>query len=112
MLKNTKILINKHIEDTEYAGNMRLFEGTGLGCLLITDYKKDLEKLFNINKDIVIYASENQILEKINYYLNNNSIRISIAKSGYNKTKSYHNYLNRVNELDKFIKKKLKNENL
>jgi spore maturation protein CgeB len=112
VLKNTKILINKHIEDTEYAGNMRLFEGTGLGCLLITDYKKDLEKLFNINNDIVIYASEKQILEKINYYLKNNSIRISIAKSGYNKTKSFHNYLNRVNELDKFIKKKLKNENL
>ena len=112
VLKNTKILINKHIEDTEYAGNMRLFEGTGLGCLLITDYKKDLEKLFNINNDIVIYESENQILEKINYYLNNNSIRISIAKSGYNKTKNFHNYLNRVNELDKFIKKKLKSENL
>ena len=112
VLKNTKILINKHIEDTEYAGNMRLFEGTGLGCLLITDYKKDLEKLFKIDDDIVIYDSEKQIFEKINYYLNNNNIRINIAKNGYNKTRSFHNYLNRVNELDKFIKKKLKNENL
>lgn len=112
VLKNTKILINKHIEDTEYAGNMRLFEGTGLGCLLITDYKKDLEKLFKIDDDIVIYDSDKQIFEKINHYLNNNNLRINIAKNGYNKTRSFHNYLNRVNELDKFIKKKLKNENL
>ena len=112
VLKNTKILINKHIEDTEYAGNMRLFEGTGLGCLLITDYKKELEKLFKIDEDIVIYTSEKQIFEKINFYLKNNNTRINIAKNGYNKTKSFHNYLNRVNELDKFIKKKLKNENL
>ena len=112
VLKNTKILINKHIEDTEYAGNMRLFEGTGLGCLLITDYKKDLEKLFKIDHDIVIYDDEKQIFDKISHYLKDNNSRINIAKNGYNKTISFHNYLNRVNNLDKFIKKKLKNENL
>ena len=112
VLKNTKILINKHIEDTEYAGNMRLFEGTGLGCLLITDYKKDLEKLFKIDQDVVIYDNEKQIYEKISHYLKDNSSRINIAKNGYNKTRNFHNYLNRVNNLDKFIKKKLKNENL
>ena len=112
VLKNTKILINKHIEDTEYAGNMRLFEGTGLGCLLITDYKKDLEKLFKIDEDIVIYDNEKKIFEKINYYLKNSIARINIAKNGYNKTRDFHNYYNRVNELDKFIKKKLNNENL
>ena len=48
--KVLKYVINKHIEDTEYAGNMRLFEGTGSGCLLITDYKRDLEKLFHIDR--------------------------------------------------------------
>ena len=112
VLKNTKILINKHIEDTEYAGNMRLFEGTGLGCLLITDYKKDLEKLFKIGEDVVIFDNEKYILEKISFYLKDNNARINIAKNGYNKTKSFHNYLNRVNELDKFIKKKINNENL
>ena len=112
VLKNTKILINKHIEDTEYAGNMRLFEGTGLGCLLITDYKKDLEKLFKIDHDIVIYDDEKQIFDKISHYLKDNKSRINIAKNGYNKTRNFHNYLNRVNNLDKFIKKKLKNENL
>ena len=56
-------MINKHIEDTEYAGNMRLFEGTGLGCLLITDYKKDLEKLFKIDEDVVIFDNEKYIFE-------------------------------------------------
>ena len=43
ILKKSKILINKHIEDTEYAGNMRLFEATGCGSMLLTDYKKDLK---------------------------------------------------------------------
>ena len=112
ILKNTKILINKHIEDTAYAGNMRLFEGTGLGCLLITDYKKDLEKLFEIENDLVVYKNDEQILKKINYYLKNDISRLNIAKNGYNKTKYFHNYSNRISELDKFIKRKLRDENL
>ena len=36
---------------------MRLFEGTGLGCLLITNYKKGLEKLFEIENDIIVYKN-------------------------------------------------------
>ena len=40
ILRKSKILINKHIEDTEYANNMRLFEATGSGTMLLTDYKK------------------------------------------------------------------------
>ena len=112
ILRNTKILVNKHIEDTTYAGNMRLFEGTGLGCLLITDYKKGLEKLFEIENDVIVYKNDNQIYEKIEYYLKNEIRRIIIAKKGYKKTKNLHNYANRIFVLDKFIKKKLKDENL
>lgn len=112
VLKSSKILINKHIEDTEYAGNMRLFEGTGLGCLLITDYKRDLEKLFDIEDEIVLYNNHNQLFEKINHYLKDSKNRLKISKNGYNKTRAIHNYSNRINELDKFIKKKINNENL
>lgn len=112
VLKNSKILINKHIEDTEYAGNMRLFEGTGLGCLLITDYKRDLEKLFDIENEIILYNNHNQLFEKINYYLKDSKNRLKISKNGYKKTRSVHNYSSRINELDKFIQKKINNENL
>ena len=58
VLSKTKILINTHIGDTEFAGNMRLFEGTGLGCLVITDKKKGLEKLFNIGDEIDIFLNK------------------------------------------------------
>ena len=112
ILKKTKIVINKHIEDTKYAGNMRLFEGTGSGCLLITDYKKDLEKLFHIDSEITAYNDDSQIIEKINFYLQNEKKRLKIAENGYKKTTAIHNYRNRINVLDKFLKKKLINENI
>ena len=106
-LRKTKILINKHIEDTEFAGNMRLFEGTGSGCLLVTDYKSGLEKLFEIDNEIVVYSNQKQLFEKVDYYLKNQKKLSQIAKKGYSKSISAHNYEIRVNHLDKYIKDKL-----
>ena len=112
ILKKSKILINKHIEDTAYAGNMRLFEATGSGSLLITDYKKDLENLFVLDEEIIVFNTNNELFELINFYLKNDKIRIKIAKNGYKKTFKVHNYYNRVKNLDELIKFKLNNENI
>lgn len=107
VLNRTKILINKHIEDTEYAGNMRLFEATGSGCLLLTDNKKNLDQFFEINKDVVIFDDKNDLINKISYYLKYQDKIKKIAKKGKEKTISSHNYENRIEKLDIFIKKKL-----
>ena len=107
VLKKTKILINKHIEDTEFAGNMRLFEGTGLGCLLITDKKKGLEELFIPDKELVVFKNSIDLIDKLNFYLSNKEKLFKIAENGQKKTLLLHNYKNRVDQLDFFIKKKL-----
>ena len=85
ILKKSKILINKHIEDTEYAGNMRLFEATGCGSMLITDYKKDLENLFVLDDEIIVFNSNDELFDLIKYYLKNDKIRLKIAKNGFKK---------------------------
>ena len=110
ILNKTKILINTHIKDTEYAGNMRLFEGTGSGCMLITDKKKDLDKLFIIGKEIEVFEHNSELIEKCKYYLNNYEKLKIIAEAGRTKTNNHHNYANSAFVLDKFIIKLLKNE--
>ena len=64
ILSDTKILVNSHIEDTKYAGNMRLFEGTGSGCMILSDKKYGLDKLFSINKEIVTYKNTQDMINK------------------------------------------------
>ncbi len=107
VLKKTKILINKHIEDTEFAGNMRLFEGTGLGCLLITDKKKGLEELFIPDKELVVFKNSIDLIDKLKFYLSNKEKLSKIAENGQKKTLLFHNYKNRVDQLDFFIKTKI-----
>ena len=107
IFNKSKILVNMHIEDTKYAGNMRLFEGTGSGCLLLTDKKKDLKKLFKLNNEIVVYKDKDDLITKIKFFLKNNITLSRIAKNGRNKTLKSHNYEKRLNILDKIIKKNL-----
>jgi spore maturation protein CgeB len=107
IFNKSKILVNMHIEDTKYAGNMRLFEGTGSGCLLLTDKKKDLKKLFKLNHEIVVYKDKDDLITKIKFFLKNNITLSRIAKNGRNKTLKSHNYEKRLNILDKIIKKNL-----
>ena len=52
-----------------------MFEVTGVGSLLISDYKEDIEKIFDINKEIVLYSSNEEAFQKIKYYLVHNKER-------------------------------------
>ena len=55
---------------------MRLFEATGCGSMLITDYKKDLENLFVLDDEIIVFNSNDELFDLINYYLKNDKIRL------------------------------------
>jgi len=99
----SKIVFNKSC-----AGeiNMRIFETLSCGSLLITDKlnkETGLEELFQNNKHLVLYDSENDLLEKINYYLIHNSEREEIANSGYKEVLAKHTYEHRAKEMLKTI---------
>ena len=56
---------------------------------LLTEPWFDMEKDFVIGKDLDIFSSNNEFLEKIDYYLLNEKIRNKIANSGYNAVQKY-----------------------
>src|SRR5262249_36726054 len=42
LLQRSVVTLNHHGDVAPFANNMRLYEGTGMGCLLVTDHKEDL----------------------------------------------------------------------
>lgn len=108
ILHNSKISINRHINVAENnANNMRLYESTGVGSMLITDYKDNLHELFEIGKEIETYKTKEELLEKINYYLEHDYEREKIAKAGQLRTLSEHTYEIRMKELLNILNKYL-----
>jgi spore maturation protein CgeB len=93
VLARSKITINQHIDIAEnYANNMRLFEATGMGALLITDWKDNLGELFVLGKEVVCYRSVDECLELIEYYSRHEDERAAIAAAGQRRTLQDHSY--------------------
>jgi glycosyltransferase involved in cell wall biosynthesis len=112
ILANSKITLTGHIDEVagDFANNMTLFEATGCGALLITDYKKNLHELFDLEKEIVTYKSPEEMVEKIQYYLTHEEERKKIASAGQKRTLLEHTYKKRMERL-KFILEHYLNKN-
>ena len=96
ILAQSKIVINRHIDAAgKFANNMRLFEATGMGALLITDDKSNITDYFTPGKEVVTYHNAQDLTAKINYYLNKPKKLAKIAQSGQRRTVRQHNY-NRI----------------
>jgi hypothetical protein len=109
ILYNSKISINRHIDAAENnANNMRLYESTGVGTMLITDHKDNIAELFEIGKEIETYKTKEELAEKINYYLAHDNEREKIARAGQQRTLKDHTYEIRIKELISILNKYLK----
>ena len=89
--------------------NMRIFEATKAGSLLITENSPNLPEYFDINKEIVTYNDFDELKEKINYYgrPENSKQRETIAYNGHYRTIKDHSIESRANWLEKIIFKYL-----
>jgi len=104
ILKRSKITLNHHINiSRDYANNMRLYEATGMGTFLITDWKKNLSDIFEPDKEVITYKTQEECVEKIRYYLENDKEREAIARAGQERTLKEHTYYNRMQELVEVI---------
>jgi spore maturation protein CgeB len=78
---------------------MRLFEATGVGTLLITDSKANLEEVFEPGKEVVAYRTPQECVRLARYYLEHEDERKAIARAGQERTLREHTYHHRVREL-------------
>jgi hypothetical protein len=105
LLGQSRTSFNCHIDSAETsAGNARLFEGTGMGTCLITDWKTNLPQLFEPDKEVVTYRTIDECIEKVNYLLAHEEERAPIAAAGQRRTLRDHTYEQRAAQLDEIIR--------
>jgi spore maturation protein CgeB len=91
LLFQSGIVLNYHIGVAgDYAGNMRMFETTGVGSCLLTDNKKNMSELFDVGNEVVVYDNADDCIEKIKWLLDHDDERKKIATAGQNKTLASH----------------------
>jgi len=105
-LAGFKVCLNAH-GPSSYASNGRLYEATGVGTCLVTDWKPNLHELFELDTEVVAYRSTEECVEKVQYLLDHEEERQKIATQGQQRTLRDHTFVQRVAQLDEIIRKML-----
>ena len=105
-LARSRITLNRHINVAEKnANNMRLYEATGVGTLLLTDRKDNLNDLFQVGREVLAYSSKEEAAEIVRHYLSHPEEAQAIAAAGQARTLGEHTYQHRMQELVPLLKR-------
>ena len=108
LLAKSRICFNIHGEvANKCAGNIRLFEATGVGTCLVTDWKDNITELFEPGKEIITYKTVEECVEKVKWLIEHPEERNKIAKAGQERTLKYHTIENRVIMLNEILTSRL-----
>jgi spore maturation protein CgeB len=106
ILSMSKISLNNHHQIAgQSADNVRMYQVTGLGTLLMTDWKENLHKIFAPGTEVVTYRTAGECLDAIRYYLEHDAEREAIARAGQQRTMREHTYCCRAQELIEIVRK-------
>lgn len=89
---DSKINLNITLRSIKSGIPLRCMEIMSCGGFLLTNFQSDFLKHFVAGEDFVYFESNDDMLQKIDYYLTHEKERTSIAESGYQKVLKNHSY--------------------
>jgi spore maturation protein CgeB len=99
VLARSRVTLNAHIDRIAHADNCRLFEATGVGTLLVTDWKPDLDEILEPGREALAYRTAEECAAFIDHQLTHEDERAAIARAGQTRTLAEHTYGRRMEEL-------------
>lgn len=100
---NSKINLNITSRTIESGIPQRVFDVLVCGGFCLTNYQPEIAELFEDGKELVMYTDMEDLVAKVDYYLNHEEERKQIAKAGYEKVCNSFSIKNRIAELIKFV---------
>ena len=79
--------------------NMRTFEAMATGSMLVTNWIPTIEEHFKDGEHLVLYRSEEEMIDKIRYFLAHDDERERIARAGYEEVLAKHTIKHRVDRI-------------
>jgi len=108
VLARSRITINHHIDVADgYANNLRLYEATGMGCLLVTDAGRNLGDLFEVGREVVTYGDARECRDVVAYYVDHPEEADEIAAAGRARTLRDHTWDDRMARLSTLLASRL-----
>lgn len=108
VMARSRITLNTHAAVAgKDANNLRLYEATGMGALLVTEARSNLGELFEVGKEVVTYGSPQEAAELVRHYLDHPDEARVIAAAGQARTLRDHTWTNRMERLSRMFEERL-----
>ena len=103
VLLRSQITLNRHIDVAEgFANNMRLFEATGCGALLVTDKAKNLQRYFS-DDEVLSYSNPADARDLVKWAQHEPEWAREVADRAQRRTLTEHSYRHRMEDLSRFL---------
>ena len=99
VFRHSRINLNISLRSIKSGIPLRAFDIMGSGGFLLSNFQTDFLDAFTPGEDFVYYESEEDLLQKIDYYLEHEDERAAIAKNGHDKVAAAHTFRHRVQEM-------------
>jgi len=104
--RETAINLNTTSVQMSSSVNQRVFDCPASGGFLITDNQRDLEGLFDLDKEVVTYNSLDELRDKVAYYSKHPEERRTITQAAQRRVLAHHTHKNRLEMLETYLKER------
>lgn len=94
---------NKSTDPILNGVNLKTFEIPASSGFQLSDYRRDVDGLFKVGEEIEIFRSDDELIGKIKFYLNNEEARNKIIRAGHERVLVSHTLDKRVKDILNFI---------
>jgi spore maturation protein CgeB len=102
-MRRVPICLNLMKGNNEGGLNVRHFEITATGGFMLTYHSAELSHCFDAGRECAEFRNEDELLQRIGYFLDHPQERREIAAAGQERTLSRHLYSHRINQLVRIL---------
>lgn len=99
----SKINLNISLKGIEGGTPQRIMDVLGAGGFMLTNYCVETAELFEEDKELVMYRTPEELVEKAAYYLTHDREREAIAEAGRDKVLRCYTYRKKLKELMNWV---------
>lgn len=103
IFRDSAININITLRSIESGIPLRALDIMGAGGFLLSNYQQELVEYFEDGKEVVLFGSEEDLLDKIGFYLEHDELRREIAYNGWKKVQEQFSYEYVVGQILKIV---------
>ena len=95
----TKINLNIALKGIEGGTTQRIMDIMGAGGFVLTNYCEETAELYEEDKEIVMFRTPEELIQKVDYYLEHEEEREQIARAGHEKAMNDYTYEKKIKRL-------------